>query len=166
MALMFRGESRNKVDGKGRMSIPAKFRRVLEAGDPDWKSGENPNLVIVYGGKTRDFLECFTVEAMNDVVARIMKMPRGSKKRLALSKLYLTQSLEVSVDETGRLVLPKEQRDKIGLESMAFFGGKGDTFEIWNPETYDATQEEALEADDDFDPDADPSIYLDGDEDF
>jgi MraZ protein len=166
VALMFRGESRNKVDGKGRMSIPAKFRRVLEAGDPDWKSGENPNLVIVYGGKTRDFLECFTVEAMNDVVARIMKMPRGSKKRLALSKLYLTQSLEVSVDETGRLVLPKEQRDKVGLESMAFFGGKGDTFEIWNPETYDATQEEALEADGDFDPDADPSIYLDGDEDF
>ena len=163
---MFRGESRNKVDSKGRMSIPAKFRRVLEAGDPEWKSGENPNLVIVYGGKTREFLECFTVEAMDDVVSRIMKMPRGSKKRLALSKLYLTQSLEVSVDETGRLVLPKEQRDNIGFDSMAFFAGKCDTFEIWNPETYDATLEGALEADDDFDPDADPSIYLDGDEDF
>ena len=163
---MFRGESRNKVDSKGRMSIPAKFRRVLEAGDPEWKSGENPNLVIVYGGKTREFLEGFTVEAMDDVVSRIMKMPRGCKKRLALITLYLTQSLEVSVEETGRLVLPKEQRDKIGLDSMAFFAGKGDTFEIWNPETYDATQEEALEADEAFDPDAAPSLYLDGDEDF
>ncbi len=163
---MFRGESRNKVDSKGRMSIPAKFRRVLEAGDPEWKSGANPNLVIVYGGKTRDFLECFTVEAMNDVVGRIMKMPRGSKKRLALSNLYLTLSIDASVDDTGRIVLPKEQRDKIGLADMAVFAGKGDTFEIWNPETYEATQAEALEADDDFDPDADPSIYLDGDEGF
>ena len=163
---MFRGESRNKVDSKGRMSIPAKFRRVLEAGDPEWKSGANPNLVIVYGGKTRDYLECFTVEAMNDVVGRIMKMPRGSKKRLALSNLYLTLSIDASVDDTGRIVLPKEQRDKIGLADMAVFAGKGDTFEIWNPETYEATQAEALEADDDFDPDADPSIYLDGDEGF
>ena len=163
---MFRGESRNKVDSKGWMSIPAKFRRVLEAGHPDWKSGANPNLVIVYGGKTRDYLECFTVEAMNDVVGRIMKMPRGSKKRLALSNLYLTLSIDASVDDTGRIVLPKEQRDKIGLADMAVFAGKGDTFEIWNPETYEATQAEALEADDDFDPDADPSIYLDGDEGF
>ncbi len=146
------------------MSIPAKFRRVLEAGDPDWKSGENPNLVIVYGGKTRDYLECFTVDAMNGVVARILKMGRGNKRRIALSKLYLTQSIEASVDETGRLVLPKEQREKIGLETMAFFAGKGDTFEIWNPPAYDALQEEQLEADDDFDPDLDPSIYLDGDE--
>lgn len=148
------------------MSIPAKFRRVLEAGDPDWKSGDNPNLVIVYGGKTRDYLECFTVDAMNGVVARILKMGRGSKKRIALSKLYLTQSIEVAVDETGRLVLPKEQREKIGLETMAFFAGKGDTFEIWNPAAYEALQEEQLEADDDFDPDLDPSIYLDGDEEF
>jgi MraZ protein len=161
---MFRGESRNKVDSKGRMSIPAKFRRVLEAGDPEWKSGANPNLVIVYGGKTRDFLECFTVEAMNDVVGRIMKMPRGSKKRQALSKLYLTQSIDAAVDETGRIVLPKEQRDKIGLVDMAVFAGKGDTFEIWTPDAYDEV--DALEADEDFDPDADPSIYLDGDEGF
>ncbi len=166
MALMFRGESRNKVDNKGRMSIPAKFRRVLEAGDPDWKSGENPNLVIVYGGDTRTYLECFTVEAMNDVVARIMKMGRGNKRRLALSKLYLTQSIEASVDDTGRLVLPKEQRDKIDLTDQAFFAGKGDTFEIWRPETYDAAEAVALEADDSFDPDVDPSVYLDGDEEF
>lgn len=163
---MFRGESRNKVDTKGRMSIPAKFRRVLEAGDPEWKSGDTPNLVIVYGGATRNYLECFTVEAMDDVVARILKMPRGSKRRIALSKLYLTQSFEASVDETGRLVLPKEQRDKIGLTDMAFFAGKGDTFEIWQPEAYEAMELEALEADDDFDPEADASIYLDGDEGF
>lgn len=146
------------------MSIPAKFRRVLEAGDPDWKNGDNPNLVIVYGGKTRDYLECFTVDAMSDVVARILKMGRGTKKRIALSKLYLTQSIEASVDDTGRLVLPKEQRAKIGLDAMAFFAGKGDTFEIWNPPVYEALQQEQLEADDDFDPDLDPSIYLDGDE--
>lgn len=164
MALMFIGESRNKVDTKGRVSIPAKFRRVLEAGDPEWKSGDNPNLYIVYGGPSRDYLECFTVEAMNDVYARIKKMGRGTKRRIALSQLYMTQTAEASVDETGRLVLPRDLRDKIDIDGMAFFAGKGDTFEIWRPETYDANQMEQLEADDDFDPDVDPSIYLGGDE--
>ena len=49
----FRGEGHHKVDGKGRVSIPASFRRVLESGDPDWTDGLNPNLVIVYGDHRR-----------------------------------------------------------------------------------------------------------------
>lgn len=46
---MFRGESVHKVDSKGRVSIPANFRRVLEDNDPRWTAGGNPELVIVYG---------------------------------------------------------------------------------------------------------------------
>ena len=38
MGRRFRGESHHKVDAKGRVSIPASFRRVLEAGDPNWQS--------------------------------------------------------------------------------------------------------------------------------
>ena len=34
----FRGEAENKVDAKGRISIPAPFRRILEEGAPDWSS--------------------------------------------------------------------------------------------------------------------------------
>ena len=49
----FRGEAENKVDAKGRISIPAPFRRILEEGDPDWSSSLNPNLVIVYGRRNR-----------------------------------------------------------------------------------------------------------------
>ncbi|WP_372886212.1 division/cell wall cluster transcriptional repressor MraZ [Shimia sp.] len=162
MARRFRGESHHKVDSKGRVSIPASFRRVLEAGDPDWKSGDTPTLVIVYGGATRSYLECFTVDAMADVEERILKLGRGDKRRLALSRLYLQQSLESSVDDTGRLVLPKELRDKIGLDKTAFFAGKGDTFEIWHPETYEDQFAALLEGDDEFDPDVDPAIYLDG----
>lgn len=146
------------------MSIPAPFRRVLEAGDPNWKSGENPNLVIVYGGKTRRYLECFTMDAIADVESRIMKRGRGDPRRKAMSQLYITQAVDASVDDTGRLVLPKNLRDKIDLSGVAYFAGNGDTFEIWKPETHEAEMDAELQADDDFDPDTDASAYLDGDE--
>ncbi len=160
----FRGDGVYKVDAKGRVSIPALFRRVLEAADPEWTTGLNPSLVIVYGGKSRKQLECFTAEAIAEVDAKIRKMPRGSKKRKALQRLYHGQAHPTSVDETGRLVLPAKLREKIGLSKEAYFVGNGDTFEIWNPEIYDAEMYADLEADDDFDPDVDPSLYLDGDD--
>lgn len=161
MILSFRGASHHKVDAKGRVSIPAYFRRILEAGDPNWTEGLNPWLVMVHGDR-RKYLECFTMLAIGDVDARIAKMGRGTKERRVLEQLYCTQSTPITVDETGRLVLPSRLRERIGLKKTAFFAGKGDTFEIWNPETYETEMDAKLVADDNFDPDADPSIYLDG----
>ena len=136
MARRFRGESTHKVDAKGRVSIPALFRRVLQAGDPDWKEGLNPNLVIVYGDHRRKYLECYTIEAIDEVDDQIARMKRGSRERKLLEQLFNGQSFPTNVDETGRLVLPVKLRDKIGLDKEAFFIATGDTFQIWNPETY------------------------------
>jgi len=159
----FRGESQHKVDAKGRVSIPASFRRVLEAGDPNWQSGQNPELVIVYGDHRRNYLECYTMEAIDEVDAKIDDLPRGSLERKMLQRLFHGQSFPTNVDETGRLVLPAKLRAKIGLEGEAFFIAAGDTFQIWKPETYDTeelskTEEWLEELPDDFD----PMQFLDG----
>lgn len=144
MARRFRGESHHKVDAKGRVSIPASFRRVLEEGDPNWTEGLNPELVIVYGDASRNFLECFTILAIEEVDAQIEALPRGSFERRRLERLVQSNSFPTSVDETGRLVLPAKLRNKIALDKEAYFAGVGDTFQIWNPDTYTA-EEEALE---------------------
>ncbi|WP_371169152.1 division/cell wall cluster transcriptional repressor MraZ [Aliiroseovarius sp. 2305UL8-7] len=137
MARRFRGEGRHKVDAKGRVSIPALFRRVLEAGDPDWTDGLNPNIVIVYGDERRNYLECYTMEAIDEVDDKIAEMQRGSNERRTLERLFNGQSLPTNVDDTGRLVLPAKLRQKLGIEKEAFFIATGDTFQIWKPETYD-----------------------------
>ncbi|MGB7242796.1 MAG: division/cell wall cluster transcriptional repressor MraZ [Sulfitobacter sp.] len=159
----FRGESHHKVDAKGRVSIPASFRRVLEAGDPSWKSGETPELVIVYGDHRRNYLECYTIEAIEEVDRKIDALPRGSKERKMLQRLFHGLSFPTVVDETGRLVLPMKLRKKIDLEGEAFFIAAGDTFQIWKTETYE-TEEKAREAEwlDDLPEDFDPMVYLDG----
>jgi MraZ protein len=143
------------------VSIPALFRRVLEQADPEWTEGLAPRVVIVYGGAQRNQLECFTQAAIEEVDALIAKMPRGSRKRQALQRLYSTQAHPTSVDETGRLVLPAKLRSKIGLKGEAYFVGNGDTFEIWTPDGYEASMSDGFDGDEDFDPDVDPSVYLD-----
>ncbi|MGB3243144.1 MAG: division/cell wall cluster transcriptional repressor MraZ [Sulfitobacter sp.] len=152
MSRRFRGESQHKVDAKGRVSIPASFRRVLEAGDPNWKSGDNPELVIVYGDEKLKYLECYTIEAIEEVDAKIDALPRGSVGRMALQRRFHGQSFPTNVDETGRLVLPAKLRKKIELDGEALFFATGDTFQIWKPETYTAEEEAwAEELPDDFD---------------
>ena len=156
MVRRFRGEGRHKVDGKGRVSIPASFRRVLEAGDPSWSEGKAPELVIVYGDHRRRFLECFTIDAAGEVDMKIDALPRASTERRLLEKLFNGQSIQTEVDNTGRIVLPAKLRQKIELEGEAYFIATGDTFQIWKPETYeavDAVRTEALldEMPEDFD---------------
>ena len=108
MVRMFRGEGVQKVDTKGRVSIPAHFRRVLESGDPSWSEGKAPEFIVVYGDHRRDYLECFTVDAANEVDQAIKAMPRGSVRRRAMERVFNGQSLPLTVDEAGRIVLPAE----------------------------------------------------------
>lgn len=163
MARRFRGEGTHKVDAKGRVSIPASFRRVLEAGDPNWREGQAPELVIVYGDHRRDYLECYTIEAIDEVDRKIDALPRGSVERKILERLFHGQSHPTVVDETGRIVLPAKQRKKIDLEGEAFFMAAGDTFQIWKPETYETVELARNEALLDALPEGtDPLIFLDG----
>lgn len=163
MSRRFRGESHHKVDTKGRVSIPASFRRVIEASDPNWSSGDAPELVIVYGDHRRNYLECYTIQAIEEVDAKIDGLPRGSMERKMLQRLFHGQSFPTSVDETGRLVLPAKLRQKIGLDNEAFFIAAGDTFQIWEPDTYEAEEAAKTEAWlDELPDDFDPLIFLDG----
>jgi MraZ protein len=158
----FRGEFHQKVDGKGRVSIPADFRRVLESGDPSWSEGKAPEFVIVYGDHRRAYLECYTMEAAAKVDADIDDLPRGSIERRMLERLFNGQSLKTSIDETGRIVLPQKLRTKIDLGDEAYFIASGDTFQIWKPETYESVELAKTEAWlDQFPEDFDPLILLD-----
>jgi MraZ protein len=156
VARRFRGESLHKVDAKGRVSIPALFRRVLEACDPDWTEGLRPQLVIVYGNSRQKCLECYTIEAIDEVDREIARLPRGSNGRRMLERIFHGQSFPTEVDNDGRLVLPQKLREMIGLEGEAYFVASGDTFQIWKPEDYEAEQAKTQawldEQPEDFDP--------------
>jgi len=71
VVLSFTGEHTQKVDSKGRMSIPADFRRVLEAGDPAWNPGQSPRMYLLYGDHLRNQLQGYTVAEFDAVIKEI-----------------------------------------------------------------------------------------------
>ncbi|WP_291840616.1 cell division/cell wall cluster transcriptional repressor MraZ [Limimaricola sp.] len=158
MVLSFTGEHQPKVDGKGRMSIPADFRRVLERGDPDWTEGLSPKLMLLYGDHLRDTLHVYTVEEFGRIVASIYAMPASNPNKRRLSHLIIGQSIRLEVDKDGRVVLPIKQRQKLGMgEGELYVRGVGDHFEIWKAETFENSVGAGLqdwldEQGEDFDP--------------
>lgn len=136
----FRGEYYQKVDNKARVSIPAVFRRVLDAGDPPSPDFPRTRIVMVYGGKSRQYAECYTVRDADRLAARVRKLPLGSKQRQIAERDLITRSLTVEIDENGRIVLPQKVRDKIAFEEgdETAFAGTLDRFQIWKRDTYDA----------------------------
>lgn len=157
MVLSFTGEHTQRVDGKGRMSIPADFRRVLESGDPEWNPGQNARMYLLYGDHLKDQLHGYTVSEFDDVMAMIKSLPRGSEKKRRLSKYFIGRSIRLEIDKDGRTVMPIRQREKLGVDdSELYFQGMGDHFEIWKAETHKAKVGDAddlwlAEQGDDFD---------------
>jgi MraZ protein len=136
----FRGEYYQKVDSKARVSIPAAFRRVLDAGDPSSSDTSRTRIVMVYGGKSRQYVECYTVRDADLLAEQVRALPIGSKARQIAERDLITRSLTIEIDENGRILLPQKVRDKIefveGDETA--FAGTLDRFQIWKRDTYDA----------------------------
>ncbi len=137
MAGMFIGEHTFKVDGKGRVSIPADFRHELTEGDPQAAASGRPRMVIVYGHETQKQLIVYTYSGFRALAEEIRALPRGAKRRVIMERMILNLARTTELDNDGRFVLPQPLRDKIKLESTAYFAGMGETFEIWKPETFE-----------------------------
>lgn len=151
MARRFRGESTCKVDAKGRFFLPPSFRRAVEASDPNFQPGQRPELVIVYGDERRDFLEGYTIEAMDALDAKISRL-RNSDLKEELLQLYSSNVSPTEVDNEGRVLLSPKAREKLGSETEIALIAWGETFRIWPNEAYEArmqrrrTERSALQA--------------------
>ena len=129
----FRGTSTHKVDAKGRVSIPADFRRVLDACDPHRGEGVNPSLVICFGDPRFPYFTAYTVQGVAEISDMIDDMDEGDPDRDALETYFYGRSETVTIDDSGRLILTAALRDRIGITDAATFAARGKTFRIHSP---------------------------------
>jgi len=158
----FRGTFHQKVDSKARVSIPAAFRRKLDLEDPVTADAPKTRIVMVYGGRKRKFVECYTIASAAALAADIENMPQGSKDRLKAERDFIEDSQTVEVDDDGRIVLPPAVREKMGFGAgdldagaQATFAAASDRFKLYRLEVWKA-ERAALDDDDDEDDDLDP----------
>lgn len=124
------GEFRFKADAKGRVSLPAGFRKVLSS-----------NLVV----SIDPFNESLYVFEENDFnawveglfVDRFGKFDRSNRTHIALRRKLKSRARNVQVDSAGRLMLPADQREAVGIDKNVVIVGNTGYFEVWDAKRYD-----------------------------
>ena len=121
------------------MSIPADFRRVLEAGDPNWQSGQPVQAQIIYGAHLHERIQVYSIAEFRKIVARIQSMPDDDPNKEPVTEILITQSEPLTIDKDGRTVLGIRHRKKLDVdEGLLSFGGKITHFDIRKSENYEA----------------------------
>ncbi len=113
----------NKIDTKGRVSVPAQFRNYLTQNE----SGG----VIVYESFVNPCLEGCNVERIKKLSESIDDLDPFSLERHSLATALLGGSTQLMMDGDGRIILPETLLKKAKIKDSAIFVGKGSTFEIW-----------------------------------
>lgn len=152
MRQRFTSSSVHKVDGKGRVSVPAGFRRVLE-------QAEEPGLAIITNFRNRGYIEGYTLDELTSIHEDIEEMPRYSPQREILEEEFIAKALPLSLDENGRILLPRDIREENGIEDSAVFVGQGRHFQIRSPESRARDKARLAAA---MGPDQDPFALLPG----
>lgn len=134
----FTGNHLNKVDKKGRVSVPAAFRAALEA-----ESGNGMYLRLDSGNDPEHptfCLEAFGERFLDEIQARVDMLPLNTLERDVLETVYFSESTKVQWDPEGRIVLPRELMGQANIAEEIRFVGRGDRFQLWEPAAYEATR--------------------------
>src|SRR5688572_18801832 len=122
---LFVSRHQNRVDSKGRVSVPAEFRAQLEQ--------ETFQGVVLFPSHVHPALEGFAWSRMEDLSARLDQFDSFSEAQEDLAAVIFGQAVQLSFDNTGRIQLPQELRSFAGIDDSAAFVGLGSKFQIWNP---------------------------------
>jgi len=123
---MFLGQFQHNLDDKGRLMIPARYRDLLAAG----------------AYITQGFDRCLMVMTdayFNEMYSIINSMNMADPTARMLRRLILSNAYPVEVDKIGRVLVPQNLRQFLGIESGELtVAGQGDYFEVWAPAEWKA----------------------------
>lgn len=125
---MFQGHANTTIDEKGRLIIPAKFRKHIPA--------ESNNVMNVTLGRDNCVWLFPSTEWM-----KVMETLRGTnpytQDEVAMRRQMLFHTDELSVDSQHRLLIPQELIKIVGIKKDVLLIGQIERIELWNPESYD-----------------------------
>lgn len=131
---MFLGTHSPRLDDKGRLILPAKFREQMDEG------------VVITRGQER-CLYVFPAAEFERLAGQLRQAPVTSKQARDYLRVFLSGASDEAVDRQGRVTIPPTLRSYAGLERECAVIGAGERVEIWAAaawEAYLAEQEQAF----------------------
>lgn len=125
---LFLSTTINRIDRKGRISVPGAFRAVL--------SDQAFAGVVLMRSPVHQALEGFAPAMMEDIANRLDQLPLFSTDQDDMAAATMAEAVALAFDSEGRIVLPQELVAYAGIKDEAAFVGMGRKFQIWNPQDW------------------------------
>ncbi len=131
----------NKIDAKGRLSIPASFRIILEQ---DGYRREGGGIgVYCYPSLDSPALDAGGEKLAATIDGLLAGLPDYSDERDELSVALYGDVQVLAIDADGRIILPESLRAHAGITTVVTFVGLGQKFQMWQPERFEQRRAEA-----------------------
>ena len=125
----FLGSYTYTLDGKGRVSLPAPFRR----------DSDEQHFVLLQ--VTPPSLALYPESAWREVESRLRNLLRDQPESREWVMSVLAKAVEVSPDSQGRILIPSHLQEAAGLENQVRLVGMIDKVDLWNPPDFEGAVE-------------------------
>lgn len=119
----------NKIDAKGRVSVPASFRAVL--------AKEQSDEIFCHPALDSAALDAGGPRLVKHIRGLLEDLAPYSDEKDQLATALFGESEYLKIDSDGRIVLPQRLRDVAGFTSQVTFVGLGDKFQMWEPTQFE-----------------------------
>ncbi len=119
----------NRLDKKGRVSVPASFRSYL--------SNLGYNGVICYPSFNNQSIEAWPQDRIEKISNSIDSLNPFEEKRDFFATSILSESINLQFDSEGRILLTPKLLKHAKIKNSMVFVGQGKTFQIWEPEIFE-----------------------------
>lgn len=133
---MFRGRYEHAIDGKGRTSLPSRFREVLAArGDA--------RLIITTA--LDPCLVAYPLQEWDNFEERLSKLPQFDENVTLLRRIYVSGAMECEFDKLGRILIPAPLRQHANLTRDLVWAGMGQNIELWSKTDFEQIRSAVLD---------------------
>lgn len=122
----------NKLDKKGRVSVPASFRQRIV--DQSFQG------IVVFCSYKLPTLEGMGIERMERLSQSVDTLDVFSESQDPLTTALFSDTHMLAFDGDGRILLPRPLLDHAQITDMVAFVGRGATFRLWKPELFEEHQ--------------------------
>jgi MraZ protein len=126
---MFLSSYENKLDKKGRVSVPASFRSHL--------SSIGYNGFVAYPSFNHEALEACSEDRIEKLSNTIDSLNPFEEKRDYFATSVLSESVSLQFDSEGRVLITSKLLDHAKIQNSILFVGLGKIFQIWEPKSFE-----------------------------